>query len=422
MRSHPILDAAAAHGMRLGLERVRDMLAFLGDPHLGRATVHVAGTNGKGSVCAMTTAALVAAGHRVGTFLSPHLVHVNERILLDGRPVEDAVLEGVLADVDAARRAWGAARDEVDAPLTYFELTMIAAFVVFQRMDVDVQVVEVGIGGRLDATNLVVPTVCALTTVGLDHVEVLGPDLASIAWEKAGIIKPGVPVVVGRLPPEASAVVARRAAEAGSPSWTLDEEICVEVDRVITPRGPVEGVIPTLAGCHQRDNAAVAVGVLQRLDEHGIAVPSPAIREGARAEHRGRLTWIAEDVVVDGAHNVDGARALAAWLSGRGAPERRTLVFGCGQDRDPVALVARIAPHVARIRTTAARHPKARPAEEVARLLREAGWPAEVGGEPIVAIRGARAAGEEVLVAGSLYLLGDVFAGWSEDPRHADGS
>jgi len=410
------------HGMRLGLQRVRDMLAHLGDPHLGRTTVHVAGTNGKGSVCTMTSAALVAAGHRVGTFLSPHLVHVNERIRIDGAPIDDAQLDEVLCAVADARRAWGASRGEDEAPLTYFELSMITAFEVFRRVGVDVQVIEVGIGGRLDATNVVQPTVCAITSVGLDHVEVLGPDLVSIASEKAGILKTGVPAVVGPLVEEAFEVVASRASAVGAPLWRVGEEIRVQERRVSTPRGAVDDLSPGMAGPHQRDNAAVVVGVLHRLREAGCPVDDAAIRTGVRAVLAGRMSWLAPDLLADGAHNVDGARALGRHLAERGGASRRVLVFGCGEDRAPEALLEPLRAHVSAVITTAADHPRARDADALAARLHASGWPARRGGSPGEAIALARTLGSEVVVAGSLYLLGGVMAALEDGRAEADGS
>jgi dihydrofolate synthase/folylpolyglutamate synthase len=209
MRSHPALDAVARAGIRLGLDRVGAFLRFLGEPHLCAPAVHVAGTNGKGSVCTFVTSALVESGVRVGTTISPHVEELNERIQIDGVPVSDDVLDRALRKVDDARRAW-ARRIGIDGEvLTYFELATAAAFVVFAEHAVDVMVVEVGLGGRLDATNVVRPLVCAVPTIGLDHQAELGPDLASIAREMAGIVKPEVPVVLGALPPEARAVFER---------------------------------------------------------------------------------------------------------------------------------------------------------------------------------------------------------------------
>lgn len=406
MRSHPLLDAAASRGVKLGLDHVGRLLARLGDPHLGRPTVHVAGTNGKGSTCTMVTAALVEAGVSVGTFLSPHLVEVNERIRVDGAPIDDDALDASLRAVMAVCG---------DDPPTYFELTMGAAFVAFARAGVMSQVIEVGIGGRLDATNLVRPTVCAVTSIGLDHVEVLGPDIASIASEKAGIIKAGAQVVLGLLPPEAVAVVRARAAAVGVTAWGVGAEIGVHDTsdglRITTPGGEVAGVHLAASGAHQWSNAGVAIGLLHGLRAAGVSVPDVAIRRGVgRAQLEGRAMWLAADVVVDGAHNVDGAQALAAWLATRVSDGRRTLVFGCGADRDPVALLAPLRPHVDRMIAVHGSHPRARRSADITALC---GGDVVDGGPVREALDRARGDGL-VVVAGSLYLIGDLLASWGK--------
>ena len=190
MREHPALSRLARFGLRMGLDRMRHFLESLGDPHRAVPVIHVAGTNGKGSTTRLIGAMLRAAGYRVGEYTSPHLQNINERIHVDGVPISDTDLHAVLAEVDEARQHWAAALDDfvpIDRVLTYFELMTAAALLHFSRAEIDVAVVEVGLGGRLDATNVVDPIATAITSIGLDHTEQLGGDVAAIAGEKAGI-------------------------------------------------------------------------------------------------------------------------------------------------------------------------------------------------------------------------------------------
>jgi dihydrofolate synthase/folylpolyglutamate synthase len=410
--THPLLSRLAARGMKLGLEHVDAFLRDgLGGPCLGGPgdppVVHVAGTNGKGSVCAMVTAALVAAGWRVGTFTSPHLEHVNERVQIDGVPLADAEFEEAVQAVDAARRAWGEAHG-VAEPLTYFEATWAVALWAFRRAAVDVVVVEVGLGGRLDATNVVQPAVTAIVSLGLDHCDVLGPTLRHVAAEKAGIAKPGVPMVVGLVPPEAREVVAARCAEVGAPLWWAGAEVRHADGGVRTPTGWVGPLTLGLEGAHQRDNALVAGGLLHALRPR-LAVDDAAILVGlARARHPGRLERIAEDLVLDGAHNPDGADVLAAWLAALPSPP--TLLFGHGSDREAAPVLTRLLPHVGTVWLTSCAHPKARDAASLADELGDAvlaaGRRLVVGGVIEDDLPAARAAGGLVVVSGSLYLVG----------------
>jgi dihydrofolate synthase / folylpolyglutamate synthase len=414
VRSHPALDAAARAGVRLGLDRVRTFLELLEEPNLCAPAVHVAGTNGKGSVCTFVTAALVRAGYRVGTTLSPHVEEVNERIQLDGVPVDDGTFAEALEHVDRARREWVEAARLDGQVLTYFELVTAAAFVVFARAGVDVMVVEVGLGGRLDATSVVRPAVCAIPTVGLDHQAELGPDLASIAGEKAGILRRGVPVVTGPLPEEAKTVVravaARLEAEVWAPPALRREEHSDGRWTLTTPVGRVGPVRLAMQGAHQGLNASVAVGVLHRMRGQGFLVPDEAIAAGlAAARVPVRLEQLLPGLFADGAHNPDGTRALAAWLGRRERPRSRILLFGMGQDRDPVQVLAPLlerADLFDEIVTTRCSHPRARDPEELALAIE--------GMHPLIAAGGSieetlpevYAEAEETVVAGSLFVAG----------------
>ncbi len=391
------LSARAKFGMTLGLDRVRGALAEVGDPHLGLAVAHVAGSNGKGSTSAMIESIARAAGLRTGLTTSPHLARFAERIRIDGAPIEDDPFEEALA------RALEAAGGE----LTFFEVLTVAAFVAFREANVDLAVLEVGLGGRLDATNVVErPLACAITSISLEHTAVLGDTLDAIAREKAGILKRGAPYVLGKLPPEAERAIddVARAVGAG-PRWT----------------GPLEPVDVALRGEHQRRNAAVASAVAELLAARWPAIRG-AIRRGLDdVRWPGRFEKIAlgaHTLLLDGAHNEEGAEALARALEAEGTPpERTTLVFGALADKSFAAMLARIAKLAHRRIYTAPKGRAPAPFEALTAIA-----PGEIVPEPALAIaRAVALAGpdETVLVTGSLYLVGEVRAhvlGLPSDP------
>jgi len=365
VRSHPVLDGLAASGVRLGLERIRTFLGVLDEPHLCAPAIHIAGTNGKGSTAGFVTQALVEAGYRVGTTTSPHLEAINERVAIDGVPVDDATLTEAIEHIDRARWSWARTAGIEGTPLTYFEFMVAVAFQVFAWRQVDVMVVEVGLGGRLDATNVVQPVATAVTSIGLDHVDVLGDDLQTIAGEKAGILKRGVPVVVGPMAPEARIVIEQRAQVLGCPCWAPGLSMRKEVRRdgrvnLATPGGALEGVELGLRGVHQGSNALVALGVLHQLREQGFLVPDEAVRAGfAAVRVPGRLEQLLPGLVADGAHNTAGAQALADWLAQRPCAGARILLFGMGEGREPADLIRPLLPFVDEVVTTSCSHPKA---------------------------------------------------------------
>jgi len=405
MLTHPVLSRLAHVGIKLGLDRIRDFLAFLGNPQDAAPVVHIAGTNGKGSVVTAVTATMVDAGLRVGTTISPHLQAMNERVQVQGVPVDDATLEMGIRAVDNARAAWAVANGYGDDALTYYEFMVCVAFYLFRELKVDVQVVEVGLGGRLDATNVVKPAVTAITSIALDHQAQLGNDLASIAGEKAGIFKAGAPAVVGPLAPEAMQRAQEVAARVGAPFLTPDQ-VCWEGDVVHTPRGDVGPVTLSMLGAHQRANMAVAVGLLMELRAQ-LGFAKDAIVSGvSRAKIPGRVERIAADVLIDGAHNRAGAAALAACLADD--PRPRVLLWGMGDGRDVRQVVEPILPHVERVITTQCAHPKALTPEEVAERLGELPVPVEIGGPIEEALAAARDGRVDVVAAGSLFVAGAV--------------
>ncbi len=416
MKGHPVLDQLATAGVRLGIERIGSFLLELGEPHRVAPVVHVAGTNGKGSVCAFVTAALVAAGYRVGTTISPHLEEVNERVLIDGAPVDDPTLVEAIEAVDRARWEWARKAGISGIPLTYFEFLIAVAFWVFARRRVEVMVVEVGMGGRLDATNVVHPAVCAIPHIGLDHQAELGATIGLIAGEKAGILKRGVPAVIGGLPTEAREVFEAVALRLGVPLWKPGAHLRREQRRdgrwsFSTPAGGLAEVQLGLEGAHQGGNALVAYGALMLLRQQGFLLPDEAIRRGfSTAWIGGRLETVAPDLLVDGAHNEDGARALAAYLQGRARKSPRILLFGMGEGRDAAAVLRPLLPVVDEVVTTAGSHFKARDPMELASSLADLDVVLSAAGPIEDALPEVYAEAGETVVAGSLYLVGAVKA------------
>jgi dihydrofolate synthase/folylpolyglutamate synthase len=382
--------------MRFGLERMERALAALGHPERRYAVLHIAGTNGKGSTCAMAAAALRAAGHRVGLYTSPHLVRFHERIAVDGAYVSDAALA---ARIEEIRRAcpWHEAGRE-DERLTYFEFATLLGLLEFAAQGVAVAVVEVGLGGRWDATNAVAsPLVTAVARIGLDHTQLLGDTVEEVAREKAGIFKPGVPAVVHAAQPGgALAVLREEAARRGAP-FTLAPAAW---------DGPIG-----LAGLHQRGNAALAAAALRAMGGRGLEIPEAAIARGiAEARWPGRLEEVG-GVLLDGAHNPQGAAALAESLRALYPGRPVELVFGVLADKDHAGMLAALAPAVRRVHVLAPNSPRARPADEVQALVRSLGVAADAHASLDDALDCARRAsvdGALVCVAGSLYLVGEA--------------
>ena len=381
--------------MRFGLERMERALAALGHPERRYPVLHVAGTNGKGSTCAMAAAALRAAGHRVGLYTSPHLVRFHERIVVDGAPIADGALA---ARVEEVRRAcpWHEEGRE-DERLTYFEFATLLGLLEFAIERVDVAVVEVGLGGRWDATNAVAPAVTAVARIGLDHTQLLGDTVELVAREKAGIFKPGVPAVVHADQPGGALEVLREEAVRRGAPFTVAPAAW---------DGPIG-----LAGPHQRTNAALAAAALRALDARGVRAPEDAIAEGiARARWPGRLEEVG-GVLLDGAHNPQGAAALADGLRALHPGRPVELVFGVLADKDHAGMLTALAPAVRRVHVLAPNSPRARPAADVEALARSLGVAADVHPDLADALACARRAATDaglVCVAGSLYLVGEA--------------
>jgi dihydrofolate synthase/folylpolyglutamate synthase len=403
-------------GMKFGLESISRLCAALGHPERAFASVHVAGTNGKGSVTAMVETALRAAGHRAARYTSPHLLRLEERVVVDGAPVATGDLAAAAARVQAVTEDL-VARGDLEALPTFFECTTATAFELFRRAAVDIAVLEVGLGGRLDATNVVTPLVAAITSIDFDHQEQLGHTIASIAREKAGIIKPGIPVVCGPVSDEAEVVIRVAADAAGARLVRTTDAVIVNTHRdgrldFQSERFAIERVVLALPGRHQVDNAAVAVAVLSELDRLGVRVDDDAVRTGlSTVWWPGRLEHMRvgeTEVLLDAAHNPAGAAALHDYLADIGWSDH-VLVFGAMRDKDVRRMLSVLAPSCARIVCTTVASARAMPAAEVAAHAAAAGaWTVEVEPDPVAALARARRAGGRVVVAGSTFLIGPL--------------
>ena len=401
----------------MGLDRMRHFMESLGSPHVAVPVIHVAGTNGKGSTVRLIASVLRAAGYRVGEYTSPHLQHINERIHVNGEPISDAELDALLENLDGARQKWAAGLDDfvpIDRVLTYFELMTAAAFMHFAAQDLDVVVVEVGMGGRLDATNVVDPIITAITSVGMDHMDQLGGDLGSIAGEKAGIIKPGRPVVTGAMDLEALRVIRAIAHDQGATFLAHEEAWRVELGRdgvfswFFNGRNEL-GLRVGLVGDHQVLNAGVALTVLATIaDRFPIPDWTHVLSGLASAVHPGRLELLRPDLFVDCAHNVQGASALARHLGGLEREAPRMLLLGASNDKDPRAMLGPLASHFDRVFTTHCSHPRATSAGDLAKQLVDVQIPVLPAGAIEDALEMALDEDGMVVVAGSVFLAGAV--------------
>ena len=434
------LYARRRFGMRPGLAAMDSLMARLGHPERELLTIHVAGTNGKGSVVALAAAVLQAAGFgRVGRYTSPHLLCFNERICIDGRPVDDDRLAPVLEAVEAAALAVGQAGTTGEP--TFFECATAAAFEMFRREQIRLAVIETGLGGRLDATNVLLPVVSVITRIGLEHCEHLGHTLEEVAREKAGIVKPGRPVVTGAMEEEALDVIAAVARQQGAP-WIRGDE-CVTVAARKTGFDGIEATVATsqrdlgkvrtqLTGHFQLENLATAVAAVETFGQvAGLPIPDAAFTTGlAEACWPGRFQVVRRQpiVIVDGAHNPDAARSLKAALRQTRFAGPVALVAGFCDDKDIVAFMRILASRVRRGWAVTTPSARTRPAAETAEAMRHAGIAVDAAPGLAEALAAAEAWAEAehglVVVCGSLFLAGAALALYGAFPwpvpRHAD--
>ena len=414
-------------GIKLGLENISLLCEALGHPERSFTTLHVAGTNGKGSVTAMAHAALHAAGLRTARYTSPHLADITERFVIGETPVDTATFDDVARDV--LDLADGLVRSgTLRASPTFFEATTAIAFELFRRARTEVAVIEVGLGGRFDATNVVAPLAGAITTIGLDHQQHLGQTLAEIAFEKAGIIKPGMPIVAGWLPAEAMDVVRRVARERDATLMEAARDVAVEATSAdgafqVTLRTATVTYGPltlALRGEHQVHNAAMAVRLLEAAREGGVSLKNSAIEAGlTSAAWPARLERLrmpgGRQLLLDAAHNAEGAAALAGYLA-RWHPERPALVVGVMRDKDTAAIVEPLLPLVRSVVATAAPTPRALPARDLEERLHATAARLPAAERPVIsreddpftAASQALDHNDVVVIAGSIFLVGPV--------------
>lgn len=394
-KTQEYLVSLGANGIRLGLHRMERALDDLGRPEQHLRVLLVAGTNGKGSTCAMATSALRAAGYRVGLYTSPHLHRFFERIQVDGRPVSDEELADLIETVRRACR-WQDDPANEDR-LTYFELATLLGLLCFARHEVDVAVIETGLGGCLDATAVLRPCTMGMTRIGLDHREYFGDSLEEVARAEASIFKPGVPVVVAPGQPPAAMVVLRaEAARTGTPLSVCSAEY----------DGPL-----SLRGAHQRQNAALARAMLELLAPHGLTVPEAAVATGfASTCWPGRLEEI-DGVLLDVAHNADGARVLSDALLDLYPDRPVELVFGVMADKDYREILHVLSRGVRRVHLCPALTPRSLAPAECGSTAAELGLLVSTHSTCADALRAARrAAGARGLVCatGSFSVVTEV--------------
>jgi dihydrofolate synthase/folylpolyglutamate synthase len=419
-----------AFGIKLGLDAMDAVLANLGHPERGLRFIHVAGTNGKGSVCAMMESVLRAAGLRTALYTSPHLVCFHERIRVGGRAIGDADLADAFRAVAGPIAAYE--RSAGGRELTFFEYATVLALAHFARIRPDVVVWEVGMGGRLDATNVVTPALSVITGIALDHTAYLGPDLASIASEKAGIIKPNTPVVLGPAADEAKAVLLAAARDRGSRVVEAEAAVSVQTGvrswkgqmlRIETADESLGTVRLPLLGRHQAENAAVALAALAEFGRlSGLVWPEGAWKRGLeQVVWPGRLQVLSEDpvVLVDGAHNPEAARVLAVSLKDLAGKKPLGFILGMCRDKDADDFLVGLGRLPARCWSVPIRNERSLAPAELAAKAEARGWPVAAATLPEAwssGLRWAREVGGVLCVAGSLFLAGEVLEreGWGD--------
>lgn len=418
------------------LDRMRDLLARLGRPEVGLPVVHVAGTKGKGSTSAMIASMLTSAGLRTGLYTSPHLSRIEERWTIDGQECSAEELIELVRSVAPAAAAADSAAPPGEAGPTYFDLTTAMALLHFRRCRVDAAVLEVGLGGRLDSTNVCQPLATVITSISFDHTRQLGGTLEAIAGEKAGIIKAGVPAISGVTAAGPAAVIADVARERGAPLYVLGRDFDAtyrpprdlhlglawgQIDYRSGIGGKadrVDHVELGLLGSHQAANAALALAACEFLQRLGGPFPETALRRGLRhVRWPARIEPVchAPTVVIDSAHNVASVEALLQTLEESFSPRRRTLVFATSWDKEVRAMLERLLPRFDRVVLTRYEsNPRGLELDELARLAREiAPDKCATASTPALAWQGLRSAlapDDLVCVTGSVFIAGEMRA------------
>ena len=408
------------HGVKLGLEKIALLCDALGHPEGSFRSVLVAGTNGKGSVAAMVDTSLQAAGLRTGRFTSPHLVDLEERFCINGACVSRGDLTSLAQDLQNTVGEL-LASGNLETPPTFFEATTAIAFMLFQRTGVEVAILEVGMGGRFDATNIVSPAATVITSVDLDHTQFLGKTLAEIAVEKAGVVRSDGLVVTGETKPQALDVIRKICRERCARLVEVSQDVSMQVALrdgltellMTTPHRSYGPLVLSLRGRHQAHNAGIAVRLLEELDARH-PIPKRAIEVGlVRTRWPGRLELIRAGekawALLDAAHNVAAAAALGRYL-GEAYPGGLPLILAAMRDKDVAGMLQQLKPVASRIICTAPANPRAWPADRMSRIAAEhcPGIPRTVADSPAAALKEAWQDNETICVAGSLYLIGEV--------------
>lgn len=413
------------HLVKLDLESMKALLDLLGNPHQSFLAVHVAGTNGKGSVCAMLDRILREQGYKAGLYTSPHLVKFNERIKVGGTDIDDKSLTDLITEIENAAEKL---RESGSRDVTFFEFTTALAFLHFQRSGVEIAVIETGMGGRLDATNVMIPVLSVITSIGLEHQEYLGGTIEQIAGEKAGIIKPGRPVVLGIMAAEASLVIKKRAEELNAPVRHAEDIVNVVVNKMsiegqtlnASSQSADYGTIHThMNGMHQASNTAIAVAAAECLDEAGVTIDTGSIKKGlANAEWPARCQLIADNppVIVDGGHNPDAAKALAAWIRKVGSGKPLGMIVGFLADKNPEAFMKEFSSIAKKVWLVPVQSERGMPMDEMkSRLsfLKNTSACEDLACAKKQAVDWAGGENGMILVTGSLYLAGEMLAGFN---------
>jgi len=369
-------------GTKLGLANITRLLDKLGNPHKGLKVIHVAGTNGKGSVCAMISSILEKAGYRVGMYTSPHLKDLNERFLVNGEKISNKDIARLTAIVKKYRE------DQ-----TFFEILTAMAFLYFKEQKVDFLVLEVGLGGRLDATNVIKPLVSIITNIGKEHTEYLGKNIANIAYEKAGVIKKNIPTITA----------------ANGKALKVIENVAKDRSSKLFLVNKKKNFTLSLNGGFQQLNAAVAVETIEVLKRHyNLNITESHIDSGLKTAYwSGRFEYIKNNILVDCAHNLDGVKALVNEL--KKIKKKIILVIGILKDKDKEAMLKLLEPFASKIILTKAKVPRATEPKELAKYLKK---DHKTINDPKKALKYAKSIAKKndlILVAGSIYIVGEIY-------------
>lgn len=411
-------------GIKLGLENTSEFLSRIGNPERDFKSVHVTGTNGKGSVCVLVSEVLRKHGLNVGLYTSPHLVDFRERIKVNGKEISER--DVVKLGLELRETMQSMASEDREKQLTFFEFTTALAFRYFSDRKVDIVVAEVGMGGRLDATNVLAPEVSVITRIGLEHTNYLGTTIPDIAREKAGIIKNGVGVITCEKKPEALSVIESTCSRKNAPLRVLGKDFDVNGIRM-TLNGTefdyhgarqLKGLKVRLLGAYQAENAAAAIAAIEGLVGRGVSVSDEELRKGLwGARWPGRMDIVSRRplVILDGSHNPDGIATTVSVLR-QLRLEPLTFVVGCMDDKDARGIVRALVPVAAKMIVTQARYKRALRAEALHQIVKEEfNGETEIEPDANAALeRGLNnAAGKGVCAIGSLYLVGEAIEWWS---------